>query len=144
MAQLRNKRVLILERHFIAGGFTHTFQRKGFHWDPGLHYVGQMQAGSSTRNLFDLVTDQQVQWQKMPEPFEKFVYPGLSFDLYGDPKRFEADLIERFPAEPKAICQYFKDIRKATAAMFLDCIFTQLRQAVTPNFGTESQSTSAG
>ena len=25
-----------------------------------------------------------------------------------------------------------------------DCIFTQLRQAVTPNFGTESQSTSAG
>ncbi|NET48394.1 MAG: NAD(P)/FAD-dependent oxidoreductase [Merismopedia sp. SIO2A8] len=120
MAQLRNKRVLILERHFIAGGFTHTFQRKGFHWDPGLHYVGQMQAGSSTRNLFDLVTNQQVQWQKMPEPFEKFVYPGLRFDLYGDPKRFEADLIERFPAESRAIRHYFKDIRKATAAMFLD------------------------
>lgn len=119
MAQLRNKRVLILERHFIAGGFTHTFQRKGFNWDPGLHYVGQMQPGSSTRNLFDLVTKRQVQWQKMPEPFEKFIYPGLSFDLYGDPKRFQADLVERFPTESKAIYQYFKDISKATAAMFL-------------------------
>ena len=120
MAQLRNKRVLILERHFVAGGFTHTFQRKGFHWDPGLHYVGQMQPGSSTRNLFDLVTNQQVQWQKMPEPFEKFIYPGLSFDLYGDPQRFQADLIERFPEEAQAIRQYFKDLFKATAALFLD------------------------
>lgn len=120
MAQLRNKRVLILERHFVAGGFTHTFQRKGFHWDPGLHYVGQMQPGSSTRNLFDLVTNQQVQWQKMTEPFEKFVYPGVSFDLYGDPQRFQADLIERFPNEAQAIRQYFKDVSKAAAALFLD------------------------
>ncbi|ESA32522.1 nad -binding rossmann-like domain protein [Leptolyngbya sp. Heron Island J] len=120
MAQLRNKRVLILERHFVAGGFTHTFQRKGFHWDPGLHYVGQMEAGSSVRHLFDLVTNQQVLWQKMPEPFEKFVYPGLSFDLYGDPQRFQADLIERFPDESQAIRQYFKDLSKAAAALFLD------------------------
>ncbi len=29
LAQLENKRVLILERHFKIGGFTHTFNRKG-------------------------------------------------------------------------------------------------------------------
>ena len=120
MAQLRNKRVLILERHFVAGGFTHSFQRRGFHWDPGLHYVGQMEVGSSDRNLFDLVTNQQVQWHKMPEPFEKFVYPGLTFDLYGDPKRFQADLIERFPAEARAIRQYFNVLNKAATVLFLD------------------------
>ncbi|ABW31027.1 phytoene desaturase family protein [Acaryochloris marina] len=120
MAQLRGKRVLILERHFIAGGFTHSFQRKGFHWDPGLHYVGQMRPGSSTRHLFDLVTHQQVQWQKMPNLFEKFVYPGLTFDLYDDPQQYQADLIERFSAEAPAIRQYFKDLKKGSAALFLD------------------------
>ncbi|MEO0533316.1 MAG: NAD(P)/FAD-dependent oxidoreductase [Cyanobacteria bacterium P01_A01_bin.123] len=120
MAQLRGQRVLILERHFVAGGFTHSFQRKGFHWDPGLHYVGQMNEGSSIRNLFDLITNHQVQWHKMPEPFEKFVYPGLTFDLYGDPQRFQADLLERFPAEADAIRQYFKDLDKGAAALFLD------------------------
>ena len=122
MAQLRNKRVLILERHFTAGGFTQTFKRKGFSWDPGLHYVGQMETGSEVRNLFDLITNQQMQWQKMAEPFEKFVYPEFTFDLYGDPERFQADLIEQFPKESQAIRQYFKDIPKAAAALFLDAV----------------------
>ena len=122
MTQLRGKRVLILEHHFIAGGFTHSFRRKGFHWDPGLHYVGQMQPGSSIRNLFDLVTHQQVQWQKMPNLFEKFVYPGITFDLYDDPQRYQADLIKQFPAEASAIRKYFKDIKKGAAALFLDTV----------------------
>ena len=39
MAQLRHKKVLVLERHFKAGGFTHDFKRQQFHWDVGLHYT---------------------------------------------------------------------------------------------------------
>ncbi|MBM9576208.1 NAD(P)-binding protein, partial [Leptospira sp. 201903070] len=29
MAQYRDKKVLILEQHFKAGGFTHVFKREG-------------------------------------------------------------------------------------------------------------------
>jgi phytoene dehydrogenase-like protein len=119
MAQLRGKRVLVLERHFKAGGFTHDFKRQQFHWDVGLHYVGQMGEGSSTRQLFDLVTQKGVQWSRMSEPFERFTYPDLTFDLYGNPKRFQADLIARFPEEKRAIRQYFRDLPKAATALFL-------------------------
>lgn len=119
MTQLRGKRVLILERHFVAGGYTHSFHRKGYQWDPGLHYVGQMAKGSSPRSLFDLVTHHQVDWQPMPEPFEKFVYPDWCFELYGDSERFQADLIQRFPMEARAIRRYVKDLRKGMAALFL-------------------------
>jgi all-trans-retinol 13,14-reductase len=35
------KRVLVLERHYEAGGFTHTFHRPGYEWDVGLHYIGR-------------------------------------------------------------------------------------------------------
>jgi all-trans-retinol 13,14-reductase len=55
----------------------------------------------------------------MPEPFEKFVYPNLTFNLYGNPKRFQADLIQQFPQEQSAIRRYFRDLPKAATALFL-------------------------
>ena len=36
------KKVLVLERHYTAGGFTHVFKRPGYEWDVGIHYVGEM------------------------------------------------------------------------------------------------------
>lgn len=43
LARHGDKRVLVLERHYEAGGFTHTFRRSGFEWDVGLRYIGQAQ-----------------------------------------------------------------------------------------------------
>jgi all-trans-retinol 13,14-reductase len=58
MAQLKYWRVLVLERHFSLGGFTHSFTRPGGRaWDVGLHYVGGMRPGEMTRQLFDFVTE---------------------------------------------------------------------------------------
>ena len=36
LARHAGKRVLVLERHYTAGGFTQTFSRPGFEWDVGL------------------------------------------------------------------------------------------------------------
>src|ERR1700728_1598486 len=52
------KRVLVLERHYVAGGYTHVFQRHGYEWDVGLHYIGEVQQeGSMLRRAFDTITD---------------------------------------------------------------------------------------
>ena len=57
MGMHAGKRVLVFERHYVAGGFTHTFHRPGYEWDVGLHYIGQMQDESSAvRRAFDNVT----------------------------------------------------------------------------------------
>jgi len=117
LTQLQRKKVLVLERHFQAGGFTHQFSRGKYHWDVGLHYVGEMEKTSMIRQVFDLVTCSQVQWARLPEPFERFSYPGFEFNLYGDPQRYAADLIERFPDERAAIRNYFNDIRRAAQAL---------------------------
>jgi monoamine oxidase len=42
LAKHGGKRVLVLERHYVAGGFTHTFHRPDYEWDVGVHYVGQV------------------------------------------------------------------------------------------------------
>jgi all-trans-retinol 13,14-reductase len=114
LSKLHHKRVLVLEQHFTAGGFTHTFERKGkFHWDVGLHYVGDMGEGDTGKAVFDYLTNGNLRWHKMPDPFEKFVYPDFTFEVFSDPKRFQADLIRRFPREQTAIRRYFKDVKKA-------------------------------
>ncbi|NJL47668.1 MAG: NAD(P)/FAD-dependent oxidoreductase [Leptolyngbyaceae cyanobacterium SM2_5_2] len=114
LSRLYRKRVLVLEQHFTAGGFTHTFERQGkFHWDVGLHYVGDMGEGSTGKAVFDYITNGNLRWHKMPDPFEKFVYPDFTFEVYSDADRFQTDLIRRFPGEQTAIRQYFKDVQKA-------------------------------
>jgi all-trans-retinol 13,14-reductase len=117
LAQLQKKRVLVLERHFQPGGYSHQFSRGKYHWDVGLHYVGAMQKSSPLRQVFDLVTANQVDWAPLPEPFETFSYPGIDFKVTGDPKQFESDLIARFPDEEKAIRAYFKDVTRAARAI---------------------------
>ena len=46
LAQRAGKRVLVLERHYTAGGFTHVFHRPGYEWDVGVRYIGEMGAGA--------------------------------------------------------------------------------------------------
>lgn len=117
MAQSQGKKILILEKHFQAGGYTHTFARKQkkFHWDVGIHYVGDMQDDGFCRRLMDKITMNNVKWNKMSEPFEKFVFPHRTFELYGSESKFKSDLLEQFPAESDSIHRYFNDIRKASA-----------------------------
>jgi all-trans-retinol 13,14-reductase len=112
LAQLKHYRVLVLEQHYTAGGFTHTFKRAGgFQWDVGLHYVGRMEPGDSLRKAFDFVTGGKVQWTKMKDPFEIFCYPGFRFSVHSDSRRYRADLISQFPSEAAGIKRYFRDLR---------------------------------
>jgi len=58
LARYGRKRVLVLERHYVAGGFTHAFHRLGYEWDVGVHYIGQVQTpGSPLRAAFDNLSD---------------------------------------------------------------------------------------
>lgn len=112
-AQLANKRVLVLERHFKLGGYTHTFERNGYRWDVGLHYVGNLHPGSEVRNLFDKITGGNLQWKQMPEYFDQFDYPDFSFPVPSNQRQFQSALIKLFPAEESAIRKHFTDVKSA-------------------------------
>lgn len=114
MARLQGKRVLVLERHFKAGGFTHVFKRKNYVWDVGVHYIGDMAPGSMLREIFDFVTAGGIDWQPMPDPYERFVFPGFSFAYSSQEEKLTADLVERWPEETNGIRAYLVDIRAAS------------------------------
>ena len=116
MARLKGWRVLVLERHFKLGGYTHAFQRPGgYSWDVGLHYVGGLEPGSRGRQLFDLVTGGKVRWQPMPDGYDRFLAPGCQFTFVKGEDRLRAALAEAFPAEAAGLDRYFRDVRRAAA-----------------------------
>lgn len=113
LAQFTNLKVLMFEQHFKAGGFTHTFRREGkFLWDVGIHYIGDMYDGSNLKKIFDIVTGGEVKWNKMPEVFEKFVFPDFTFGVRSSEDDFKKDIIQLFPEEQTAIENYFSDSKK--------------------------------
>src|SRR5208283_2478864 len=66
LARHAGKRVLVLERHYVAGGFTHSFHRPGYEWDVGVHYIGEVQQSSSpVRAMFDNLSEGRLEWNPM-------------------------------------------------------------------------------
>lgn len=128
LARVADKKVLVLEKHTEPGGFTHVFRRDGASWDVGLHYIGGLDTGRLERDLFDFITGGDLDWNRMPEEFERFVYPGFTFSVPSDPKLYEQRLIERYPDERTAISRYFKDVRR-TAAWYVRRIQKQMMPA---------------
>ena len=116
LARLHGRRVLVLERHFRAGGFTHTFRRPGgFEWDVGVHYVGQMGTAGLMRDAMAVTTGGSVAWSRMPEVYDRLVFPGFEFAVRAGKENFRADLHAAFPAEGRAIDRFFSDVDRAAS-----------------------------
>ena len=113
LAQVSNKRVLVLEGHFKVGGFTHSFQRKGYKWDVGLHYVGDMEPSSLSRQVMDFATGGKLQWEKMSGPIEHFVYPNHHLKVPTGEAAYKQMLKTEFPKCAREIDRYFVLVNKA-------------------------------
>jgi all-trans-retinol 13,14-reductase len=112
------KKVLVLERHYTAGGYTHSFNRPGYTWDVGVHYIGEVQdPRSPVRAVFDHLTDGQLQWQAMPDVYDRAVFGGSgaarTFDFPTGLEALRAALKQSFPAEGHAIDNYLAAIQSA-------------------------------
>lgn len=111
-------KVVVLEQHYTAGGFTHTYARNGYEWDVGVHYIGDMGAKHTTaRKLFDFITGERLEWAAMDAHYDRIVLGHESFDLVAGPKAFRAELVRHFPDEETAIDQYLQMLKQAGAAM---------------------------
>ncbi len=115
LARGRGMRVLVLERHTTAGGFTHTFERQGFEWDVGVHYVGKMTGRrGSLRRLFDHVTGGALEWAPLPDVYDRIVVGDREFDFTAGPERFVDGLSSAFPAERRGIVGYLDQVKRCT------------------------------
>lgn len=110
-------KVLVLEQHYEAGGFCHTFKRKEFEWDVGVHYVGGVHREQSVeRRVFDYVSNGQLQWASMGSPYDVALIDGKRYDFVPGTEAQLKQWIAYFPKEEKAIRAYWAKVREAVAA----------------------------
>ena len=101
------KSVLVLEKHYTAGGFTHIFKRKGFEWDVGIHYIGEVQRPNSVvKKLFDYISDGELKWADMGEVYDKIVVGDQEYDFVKGTENFKTQMKSYFPEESEAIDNY--------------------------------------
>ncbi len=111
------QKVLVLERHYTAGGFTHIFKRKGYEWDVGIHYIGEVQRPKSiVKKLFDYITEEQLKWADIGEVYDKIIIGNKEYDFVKGTQNFKEKLYQYFPEEKDAINQHLDLVFAAVKA----------------------------
>ncbi len=104
------KRVLVLEQHYLPGGWTHTFALEGHRFSPGVHYIGQMQEGGLSRRLFEgLGVGSKLEFCELnSDGYDHIVFEDETFDIPRGRENYIQRLVERFPKERRGIVRYFE------------------------------------
>lgn len=117
LAELGEK-VLVLEQHYVPGGFTHMFKRKGWIWDVGVHAVGEVTRHTMTGRLLAQLTRGKLKWASLGPVYDEFEWPeGFHIDFPDHPQTFKENLYAAFPREKDAIDQYFSLVREVASGM---------------------------
>jgi len=99
-------KVCVLEQHYTAGGYTHSYDRNGYEWDVGVHYIGDVGARTRTRMMFDFISAGQLKWAPMDDEYDRFYVGDRVYSAMAGKQQFRANLIRQFPAEERAIDRY--------------------------------------
>lgn len=106
------KKVLVLEQHYVPGGFTHTFKRKGYLWDVGVHAVGEVTTRSQPGRILHAITDGRLEWASLGDVYDEFYFPDdMQINFPNDRDAFRTNLVAAFPDEEEAIDAYLQLIR---------------------------------
>src|SRR5712675_2090281 len=92
-------RVLLVEQHFMVGGFCSTFRRKGFVFDAATHFYPLL--GNPATLTGKLLKELEIptEWVKM-DPVDQFHIPGLkAFAVPAGFQEYVLKLKEWFPEE---------------------------------------------
>ncbi len=104
--------VAVFERHYTIGGGAHSYERAGYRWDIGLHFINDMiTPGSPSAAVGDYVSGGRMRWTPMSN---EFVYSAGQAEyripfLAGE--RTRDWFCETFPDERENFLQFQEDVR---------------------------------
>ncbi|MCP3935767.1 MAG: NAD(P)/FAD-dependent oxidoreductase [Actinomycetia bacterium] len=103
------RRVLVLERHDVAGGNMQVFRRHhGDDWyefDVGVHYIGDCQPGGLYPTIFDAlgVGDRMNFRQLDADGFDTLLFPDFEFRVPAGWDEYSRRLVDQFPSDRAGI-----------------------------------------
>jgi len=111
------RKVLVLERHFVAGGLTQTFSRAGFTWNVGMHYLGDMGPTGGARAVLDWLCDQRIEMASVGSVYDIVHFPEAFEIQFSRPaEALRRDLIDKFPDDASDIDAFLSMLGSAASA----------------------------
>jgi len=110
-------RIAVLEQHYTAGGCTHSYDRKGYEWDVGVHYIGDMGGATMSRRLLDFLTGGAVEWAPMANNYDRFYIGDTHYDAIAGKEEYREQLTGYFPREAKAINRWLELLSEVSRGM---------------------------
>ena len=134
------QRVLVLEQHYVPGGWSHSFTLNGQRFSPGVHYVGLLEDGKSTNELYRGlgIANDLVFFKLNPKAYEHCLINGEQFDLPAGIENLKNTLCAKFPHERKGIIKYLKLVENVSLELQLMPKLKGLWQQITVPFRTKN------
>lgn len=104
-------KTLMVEQHYVAGGYCSSFSRKNFKFDAASHFYPLLgNSNSITGKLLDRL-GVETEWAKM-DPVDHFHFPdGSHYSVPADFDKYFDDLQQMFPQEQEALKGFFAEVR---------------------------------
>jgi all-trans-retinol 13,14-reductase len=113
----QGKKVAVFEQHYTAGGYTHSYTRRGWEWDVGIHYIGHLGRREPMRTLADYLTEGRLGWAELGDPFDEYHMAGRTLRAPVGYPAYKAELIRQFPQEREAVEEFFRRVRRCVPAL---------------------------
>jgi len=111
-------KVCVLEQHYTAGGYTHSYERNGYEWDVGVHYIGDVGTETRTKKMFDFLSDGKLEWAPMDPEYDRFYVGDKVYTAVAGRQEFQDNLVRQFPREEEAIGRYMQLLKQVSGAMY--------------------------
>jgi all-trans-retinol 13,14-reductase len=110
------QKVLVLEQHYVPGGWSHSFTLNGQRFSPGVHYVGLINEGASTDELYRGlgIANDMVFFRMNPKAYEHCLIGEERIDLPAGIDNLKKALAKRFPKEKKNINEYITLVQRVS------------------------------
>jgi len=110
------KKVLIVEQHFIPGGYCTSFRRKGFNFDAAVHHIGGCGKWSIVGRCFKTLGIEMDFYHL--DPMDNLIFPSFNIEIPADLEKYISQLQNRYPSEKESLKNFFQDYVKLYRATF--------------------------
>ena len=115
------QKVAVIEQHYVPGGWCHSFYIDGHRFSPGVHYIGLMDKGESTSNLYEGlgIANDLVFFRMNAKAYEHCRIGDERIDMPANVDELYKSLAKRFPKEKKGLKKYLQLIRNVSEQLYL-------------------------
>lgn len=133
------QKVLVLEQHYVPGGWSHSFTLNGQRFSPGVHYVGHIEEGQSTNELYRSlgIANDMVFFRMNKKAYEHCLIGNETIDWPAGIENLKAHLSQRFPQEEKNIKNYLNLVQQVSIELQLIPKLKGFWQKITVPFRTK-------